>query len=319
MSPSDNILEFWKHIFQDMGQNELDELLLMSSWEDPDFVVQRFLKARNNDFIAAWKMLRACLRWRIDNDISSILKNGMHMIPLNLRNSMKNLYWRTDKDGDLVCYIRANLHFKNENTFEESSMYTIWSMEIGRRLRISDFQKTTIVFDLEGSSIENFDIASIKHFIKLLQDYYPEVLGKLLIKNAPLILKTMIIIMKPIITERTMKKIKFVNSQSLFKFINKDDIPLEYYKEGQFSLKSINSLKMENTESKIDFQEYHDEYTKYSIEDFRDIIINKKELQKKEKLKEILKLQDIKKNYNTTNPYQLLGILSKDWMANWNL
>lgn len=319
LSSPENNIEFWNYILGDINQTELDELLNLSSWEDPDFVAQRFLRARNNNIIEGWKMLKACLRWRLENGISLILQNGMHEIPLYLRNSMKNLYWRTDKDGDLVCYIKANLHDKNENPFEQSCLYTIWSMEIGRRLRISDEQKTTIVFDLEGSGFKNLDIPCITHFIKSLQAYYPEVLGKLLIKDAPITLKTMILLVKPIIAERTMKKIRFVNTKTLLKYINQKDLPIEYHKEGQISLQSINALKVENSDSNSLRKECCN--GKCTINEFKDIILNQNDdhNHKIANLKNCLKEDDIRSNYYTTNPYQQLGVLSKDWKMNWNL
>ncbi|CAF1473158.1 unnamed protein product [Rotaria sp. Silwood1] len=58
-------------------------------------------------------------------------------------------------------------------------------METVRKLIEAPVETNTIVFDLSGFRLKNMDYQHIKFFINLIENYYPELLGQVIILNAP--------------------------------------------------------------------------------------------------------------------------------------
>ncbi|XWS60187.1 hypothetical protein CRYUN_Cryun07bG0014100 [Craigia yunnanensis] len=86
--------------------------------------------------------------------------------------------------------------------------------------------------DLEGWGYANSDIRAYLAAISLMQDYYPERLGKLFIVHAPYIFLTAWKIVYPFIDNRTRKKIVFVENKTvkstLLEEIDESQLPETY-------------------------------------------------------------------------------------------
>ena len=57
-------------------------------------------------------------------------------------------------------------------------------------------QEITLVFDCNGAGLKNVDLDVIKFLISLFQNYYPHMLGKILIYDLPWILNPVFVIIK---------------------------------------------------------------------------------------------------------------------------
>jgi len=93
-------------------------------------------------------------------------------------------------------------------------------------------QQVTIL-DL-GGEIGKFLNKHVKSFLKLTtgiaQDFYPELLGKMFVINAPGFVSAISAVMKPMLDERTRQKIKILGKKyhkDLFEYIDPDQFPAE--------------------------------------------------------------------------------------------
>ncbi|KAF3955912.1 hypothetical protein CMV_018918, partial [Castanea mollissima] len=76
-------------------------------------------------------------------------------------------------------------------------------------------EKFVFIADLEGWGYSNSDIRAYLGALSILQDFYPERLGKVFIIHAPYIFMTVWKIVYPFIDKNTKKKILFVENKSL--------------------------------------------------------------------------------------------------------
>ena len=83
------------------------------------------------------------------------------------------------------------------------------------RLAGRPIEQTFTVLDLEGVSM-SMASSRVWNFVKLAssigQDYYPEILGKMFIVNAPFLFSGFWAVVKPLLDEKTKNKITIVGS-----------------------------------------------------------------------------------------------------------
>lgn len=91
--------------------------------------------------------------------------------------------------------------------------------------------QTLNIMDLNGFGMSMWtktNMNLIKNMLRISQDYYPEMMGKLVICNAPMLFSAVYSVIKGWIDERTRKKISMCGSgylKTLLEFIDEDQIP----------------------------------------------------------------------------------------------
>jgi hypothetical protein len=101
-------------------------------------------------------------------------------------------------------------------------------------LRLADVagQETfTVVADLKGWSFRNFSLPLLRLMIAILQDYYPERLGRVLVLSTPMAFRAAWNMIYPLLDERTRIKIHLCGSNAkdeLLKIIDADVLEKEY-------------------------------------------------------------------------------------------
>lgn len=92
--------------------------------DDPDSIALRFLRARKWNVNAAVAMLASCIKWRIEQDVDSILHRGEEGMGktstgflLQLEKG-KTYTQGFDRSGRPVVYIHAYLHRSSEQPQE---------------------------------------------------------------------------------------------------------------------------------------------------------------------------------------------------------
>lgn len=204
------------------------ELFMQFSTDDPDRVLLRFLRARQWVVVDAFAMLLDGLRWRHTVGLRKLMMTGESAIKTTLLEGGKNYFWKEDRDGRLVCYIRSRLHDRNAQTLQESIDFTLYTVEVGRRLRRHDEQLVTAIFDLRDAPLASLDIPCMQFMVSTLQSFYPEILGKCLILDAPWIFAGFWRLVKPLLDPVVAAKIEFIKVEDLPKYIETASIPLEY-------------------------------------------------------------------------------------------
>lgn len=204
------------------------ELFTQCSTDDPDRILLRFLRARRWVVADAFTMLMDCLKWRHLVGLRRLMAAGELALKPALLEGGKNYFWKEDREGRLVCYIRSRLHDKNAQSLQETIDFTIYTVEIGRRLRRHDEQLVTTVFDLRDAPLASLDIPCMQFMVGTLQAFYPEILGKCLILDAPWIFSGFWRLVKPLLDPIVAAKIEFVKREELPQYIDPASLPVEY-------------------------------------------------------------------------------------------
>jgi hypothetical protein len=135
----------------------------------------------------------------------------------------KCYYHGTDKQNRPVIYVRVKYHKASGQTADEMLKYIVLNMETARNLIPvgSDFETSSVVFDMTGLSLGNVDWDTAPMVIKIFQSHYPETLGHAVVYNAPGIFSAVWKIVKPMLDPAVREKVHFASSASeMGKFID---------------------------------------------------------------------------------------------------
>jgi len=188
-----------------------------------DSIALRFLRARRFDTDQAIDMLNRTLRFRMD-----FQGTGVDLIPVaTVKNEMKagkSFYHKFDRDGRPVCVIRPRFHDAARVDQLESQRFSVLMMEYGRRLVSLPTETVTIVFDMSDVSMKNMDIKNVKFMIQMLQDHYPESVGRILIWNTTWLFWGCWKLIRPLLDPVTAQKVCFVDKTNMAQYIHPDNL-----------------------------------------------------------------------------------------------
>ncbi|PPR92024.1 hypothetical protein GOBAR_AA28651 [Gossypium barbadense] len=195
--------------------------------EVDDFMIRRFLRARDLDIEKANTMLLKYLSWR-----RTFLPKGF-VSESEISNQLadnKLCMQGVDKQGRPIVVAFGGRHKPTKGNLEEVKLscialnQDIWfcymppwpNMRLDIVTRMPRGQeKFVAIGDLEGWGYSNSDIRAYVASLSILQDCYPERLAKLFIVHVPYIFMTAWKVVYPFIDSRTKKKIIFVENKKL--------------------------------------------------------------------------------------------------------
>lgn len=208
--------------------------------ELPDDMILKWCRARKfntNDVLTmlgrtlAWRTLLPVEQWLNEGDAKAYAEGQRTGF---IKNFLVEKSWinGTDHDQNPVYWFEARKHFGLDLTPPEMTHFVVLSMEWCRLW----FQEVTtskdtllIVFDLTGFSLKNADYTTIKFLAECLEAHYPELLGILLIYNAPWIFSTVWNIIKHWIDPHVAAKIHFCKAfKDLSQYIDPVYIPEKF-------------------------------------------------------------------------------------------
>ncbi|CAL5361741.1 unnamed protein product [Camellia sinensis] len=201
--------------------DELNKIRLMRAFvqtQDPsskdadDLIIRRFLRARDLDIEKASAMFLKYLKWR-----RTFVPNGF-ISALEIQNDLaqnKMFLQGMDKKGRPITVAFGGRHFHNKEGLEKFKRFTVFALEKLCSRMPAGQEKFVVIGDLEGWGYANSDIRAYLGALSILQDYYPERLGKLFIVHAPYIFMAVWKIVYPFIDDNTKKKIVFVENKKL--------------------------------------------------------------------------------------------------------
>ncbi|XP_042045434.1 phosphatidylinositol transfer protein 3-like [Salvia splendens] len=197
--------------------------------------LRRFLRARDLDVEKGSAMLIKCLCWR-----QSFVPKGFiseSEVPNEFAQN-KMFLQGTDKKGRPISLVFGSRHLPRKGGLEEFKRFLVFSLDklcqsLFLESRIPDgVEKFTIIGDLHGYGFCNSDLRANLAAITILQEYYPERLGKLFIVHAPYIFMTMWKLVYPFIDKKTRKKVVFVDDkrlhETLLEEIDENQLPEIY-------------------------------------------------------------------------------------------
>ncbi|XP_073040028.1 uncharacterized protein [Primulina eburnea] len=185
-----------------------------SACEDiDDSTLRRFLRARDLGVEKACVMFLKYLKWKQ----TFVPKGFVSASEVGNEIAQNKMFMQgTDKKGQPIAVVFGGRHFMSKGGTDEFKRFLVFSLD---RLcsRIPDYgpEKFIIIGDLKGYGYRNSDVRGYLAAISILQDCYPERLGKVLVINAPYIFMTLWKIIYPFIDTNTRNKIVFVDNKSM--------------------------------------------------------------------------------------------------------
>ncbi|KAF5449216.1 hypothetical protein F2P56_029688 [Juglans regia] len=181
-----------------------------SAKEMDDFMIRRFLRARDQDIEKASNLFLKYLRWR-----RAFVPNGSistSEIPNELAHD-KLFMQGLDKKGRPIVVCFGGRH--RQNNIEELRRFVVYSLDKICSRMPGGQEKFVCIGDLEGWRYSNSDIRGYLAALSILQDCFPERLGKLLIVHVPYVFMTVWKVVYPFIDSKTKKKIILVENKNL--------------------------------------------------------------------------------------------------------
>ncbi|XP_039028042.1 SEC14 cytosolic factor-like [Hibiscus syriacus] len=243
LSLMENVDEKMKGTFQNMHHGYLTETLV------------RFFKARDWDVQKAYKMLTDCLQWRIQNDIDNILSKPI--IPADL--------YRAVRDSQLVglsCYSKEGLPVialgVGLSTYDKASV----NYYVQSHIQMNEYRDRVVlpaatekygrhigtclkVLDTTGLKLSALNQIKLPTTISTIDDLnYPEKTETYYIVNAPYIFSACWKAVKPLLQERTKRKIQVLQGcgrDELLKVMDYSSLPHFCRKEGSGSSRNSSS------------------------------------------------------------------------------
>ncbi|XP_019180966.1 PREDICTED: random slug protein 5 [Ipomoea nil] len=201
--------------------------------EDPsakdadDLMIRRFLRARDLDVEKASAMFLKYLSWRREFVPKGFISPSE--IPNDIAHN-KMFMQGNDKLGRPIVVVYGGRH--KQTTLDEFKRFVTFSLETISSRMPDGQEKFVSIADLEGWGYANSDIRGYLAALSILQDCYPERLGKLFIVHVPYIFMTAWKVIYPFIDSRTKKKIIFVENKkmksTLLQDIDESQLPEVY-------------------------------------------------------------------------------------------
>ncbi|CAH9129717.1 unnamed protein product [Cuscuta epithymum] len=189
-----------------------------------DLMIRRFLRARDLDVEKAAAMLLKYLTWRRD-----FVPKGF-ISPSEIQNDIaqnKLFMQGKDKHGRPLVVVFGGRH--KQTNVEDFKRYVTFTLDKITSRMPEGQEKFVSIADLDGWGYANSDIRGYLAALSILQDCYPERLGKLFLVHVPYIFMTAWKVVYPFIDSRTKKKIIFVENKkmksTLLQHIDENQLP----------------------------------------------------------------------------------------------
>ncbi|KAK7318346.1 hypothetical protein RJT34_03045 [Clitoria ternatea] len=205
------------------------ETSFTASKEEDDMTIRRFLRARDLDVDKASAMFLKYLNWR-----HSFVPNGsISLSEVSNDVAQDKLFVQGhDKIGRPIAIIIGRKHFQNKNGLDAFKRFVVYAFDKLCASMPRGQEKFVGIGDLKGWGYSNSDVRGYISALTILQDYYPERLGKLFIIHAPYIFMKVWKIIYPFIDNQTKKKIVFVENKkvksTLLEDIDESQLPEIY-------------------------------------------------------------------------------------------
>jgi len=237
----ENLSDKQKKVFEEF-KALLKEKNEFKEEEHNDYLLLRFLRARDFDLNKTYEMFSNCEKWRESIKIKELCKNFEFPEEEEVHKLYPRFYHKVDKYGRPI-YIEqlGPLDLKklfNVTTEEKMINHHVYEYEKLIHTRFPacsnkagyHIETSCTIMDLKKVGL--FQFAKAFSFIKsssaIAQDYYPEMLGQMFIINAPMLFTSTWKLITPLLDPVTVKKIKILGTKyesEIFKVIDKENFP----------------------------------------------------------------------------------------------
>ncbi|XP_057493913.1 uncharacterized protein LOC130779329 [Actinidia eriantha] len=194
-----------------------------------DLMIRRFLRARDLDIEKGSTLLLKYLNWRRE-----FVPNGsISASEISSDLAQDKLFMQgVDKMGHPIVVGFGGRHKPSKRSLEDFKRFVVYSLDkICARMPRGQ-EKFLYIGDFEGWGYTNSDVRGYLAALSILQDCYPERLGKLFVVHVPYIFMTAWKAVYPFIDKKTKRKIIFVENkelrQTLLADIDESQLPEMY-------------------------------------------------------------------------------------------
>uniref|UniRef100_A0A0D6R3Y5 CRAL-TRIO domain-containing protein n=1 Tax=Araucaria cunninghamii TaxID=56994 RepID=A0A0D6R3Y5_ARACU len=185
--------------------------------DDP--TLRRFLYARESDVQNACNLYLKYRKWR-----QTFVPFGYvseRMISNELKKNLVSMQG-FDKKGRPIAVIHLARHKPCHKTIEDLKRLFVYVFDKMSSSASRGQGKFCIIADLDGWTYKNVDIHGCLAVLEILQDYYPERLGKVFVIHMPYIFWAAWNIVYPFIDRRTREKVLLIDNKHIQKTLLKD-------------------------------------------------------------------------------------------------
>uniref|UniRef100_A0A0A9E1N0 CRAL-TRIO domain-containing protein n=1 Tax=Arundo donax TaxID=35708 RepID=A0A0A9E1N0_ARUDO len=182
--------------------------------EEDDLMLRRFLRARDHNIGKASAMLLKYLKWK-----PAAKPNGF-ISEEEVANELaqdKTFLKGFDKLGRPMVYVLGARHSPSKRDLDEFKRLVIYVLDNAVSRLPPGQEKFAAVADLKGWGYSHCDIRGYLAALDIMQNYYPERLGRVFLIHVPYVFMAAWKIVYPFIDDNTKKKFVFVSDKELDK------------------------------------------------------------------------------------------------------
>ncbi|KAI0566004.1 cral-trio domain containing protein [Gracilaria domingensis] len=224
-----------------LPSDPLDALKLLVEREAQDPVhskfltettLKRYLTARNNDPVKAFKQLNQTLSWRVSYKPFSLYQLYKQSLHHEAQSGKMYVLPAVDANGRAVIIMRPGL--ENSADGQGNIRYLVYTLERAAYMseQSGDGKFIVIVDYFTGkiSTATSPSLSTMKQTTHILQTHYPERLGGMLFYDAPSFFFALFKMIRPFIDPVTREKLRFVKRGQTVDapFLDWQAIPAEY-------------------------------------------------------------------------------------------
>lgn len=223
-------------------KHELGQEGFYNAEKHDDHTLLRFMRARKFQVPAAKKMWIDCENWRKEFGVNTILEDFDFPEYPMARKYYPRFYHKTDKLGRPIYIERLGVldvkklfSVTTDQRMLKNHVYEYEKLVHYRLKACSEkygryIEQSCTILDLQGVAVSTFPTvySLVREVSGIAQNYYPEMLGKMYIINAPMLFTAVWNLVKPMLDEVTVKKISILGSSyksALLETIDADCIP----------------------------------------------------------------------------------------------
>uniref|UniRef100_A0ACD5XG70 Uncharacterized protein n=2 Tax=Avena sativa TaxID=4498 RepID=A0ACD5XG70_AVESA len=232
----------------DAGEGEwlkVAELRAMAEAQDPhvkevdNMTLRRFLRARDHDVGKASVMLLKFVAWRREAVPGGVMPADQVRGELSHDKARMGGF---DRAGRPIVFAFPAKHFSANRDMAEHKRFVVYLLDsICARIPRGQ-EKFLCIVDLKGWGYANCDVRAYIAAIEIMQNYYPERLGKALMVHVPYIFMKAWKMVQPFIDANTKDKFVFIDDKNLEETLKRelDESQLPEMYGGKLTLVPLN-------------------------------------------------------------------------------
>lgn len=194
-----------------------------------DFMIRRFLRSRDGNLEKASDMFLKFLKWRRAAAPTGFISEAQIQNELPQR---KLIIQGFSKKGSPILIAFPSKHYPAKRVLNELKNLVVYYLDKLCASMPRDQEKLVSIVDFQGWGYSNCDIRGYLASLDILQNYYPERLGKVFLIHVPSLFMKAWKIIYPFIDKNTRNKFIFVEDKnlkaSLLEDIDEDQLPEIY-------------------------------------------------------------------------------------------